>query len=47
MRAIKNEWLHFIECINKENTPNISFQDGMKVLDIIDSIKMLLLLAKG
>jgi predicted dehydrogenase len=38
--SYKNEWLHFIECINKENTPNISFQDGMKVLDIIDSIKI-------
>lgn len=38
--SYKNEWLHFIECINKENTPNISFQDGIKVLDIIDSIKI-------
>tara|TARA_B110000003_G_scaffold55978_1_gene55989 strand:- start:7988 stop:8992 length:1005 start_codon:yes stop_codon:yes gene_type:complete len=38
--SYKNEWFHFIECINKENTPNISFQDGIKVLDIIDSIKI-------
>jgi predicted dehydrogenase len=36
----KNEWLHFIECINKKKSPNISFQDGIKVLDIVDAIKI-------
>jgi len=38
--SYKNQWLHFIECINKKQSPNISFQDGIKVLDIIDSIKI-------
>ena len=36
--SYKGEWLHFIECINKRKSPDILFQDGIKVLDIIDSI---------
>jgi len=38
--SYKNEWLHFIENINKKDSANISLQDGIKVLDIIDSIKI-------
>jgi len=38
--SYKNEWLHFIECINKKDSSNISIQDGIKVLDIIESIKI-------
>ena len=38
--SYKDEWLHFIDCINKKITPKISFQDGIKVLNIIESIKI-------
>ena len=38
--SYKNEWLHFIECIKNKDCPNVSFQDGLKVLDIIDSIRI-------
>ena len=37
--SYKEEWLHFIECINKKECPMISFQDGVEVLNIVDSIK--------
>ena len=38
-QSYKEEWLHFIECINKKEYPRISFQDSVEVLNIIDSIK--------
>jgi len=38
-QSYKEEWLHFIECINKKEYSKISFQDGIEVLNIIDSIK--------
>ena len=38
--SYKNEWLHFIECIKNKDCPNVSFLDGLKVLDIIDSIRI-------
>jgi predicted dehydrogenase len=38
-QSYKDEWLHFIECVNKKERPMISFQDGVEVLNIIDSIK--------
>jgi len=38
-QSYKEEWLHFIECVNKKERPIISFQDGVEVLNIVDSIK--------
>ena len=38
-QSYKEEWLHFIECVNKKERPMISFQDGVEVLNIVDSIK--------
>ena len=38
-QSYKEEWLHFIECVNKKERPMISFQDGVEVLNSVDSIK--------
>jgi len=35
-----NEWLHFIKCINNKSHPEVSFNDGIQALRIIESIRI-------
>jgi predicted dehydrogenase len=39
-QSYKKEWLHFVECIKNKSRPKVSFNDGIQVLKVIESIRI-------